>query len=120
MSFYDDLLTAVSQSSNLNPQAKTLAHNFLTTQRPLLEPLGTQSLNDFFQALQAGGGPDALALLATHLDESALLSLLEQTGNEMRAAIDRRAATIERFNAFVDTLGQTALQLVSRLILGLL
>ncbi|MEI8198064.1 MAG: hypothetical protein WCI73_19390 [Phycisphaerae bacterium] len=120
MSFYDDLLRAINQSATLSPQTKTVAQNFLTTQRPFLEPLGTQTLDDFFQALRNGGGTDALALLATHLDEPALLALLEQTGAEMRPLIDRRAATIEHFNAFVDALGHTGLMLVSQLILGLL
>ena len=120
MSFYYDLLTAVSQSAQLSTPAQTLVQTFLTTQRPFLEPLGTQPLHAFFQALQTSGGTDALTLLAAQLDESSLLALLEQTGAELRTLSARRAATIDHFNAFVDALGQTALQIVGQLILGLL
>jgi hypothetical protein len=120
MSFYDDLLAKLNASTLFDATTRSTLTAFLQTQRPVLEPLGPALLTDFLTALQNGGGPAAVDTLVANLDEPALLTLLQQTGPEIQAAIDRRAATTARFDAFMNDAATLALQLLAHLLLAAL
>lgn len=120
MAFYDDLLSAVTNSKVLNPTVKTTTTDFLTTHRAVLEPLGGEALSAFLATLSRTNGTDALAQLTQNMDEPTLLALLQQTGKEMDAAIDARVAATARFEAFAQTLGTAALQFLAQLVVALI
>jgi len=120
MTFYDDLIAAVEKSTVLSSTARTVTQEFLKNHRAVLEPLGAEGLNLFLSTLQHGGGTDALAQLASAMDEPTLLALLQQTGKEMDAAIDARVLATARFEAFAQTLGTAALQFLAQLVVALI
>ena len=120
MSFVDVILNGVARDPKVTPAKQQAVAAFLTEHRVLLEGIGDEASQEFFQMLYLHGAPQAWDSLLAHLDGEALLKLLAQTGLEMESAIARRAAAIEKFEQFALSVGETVLSLLTRVALAAL
>lgn len=113
----DELINDVGQSDKLAAPTRTTIVTFLGDHRALLERLGAEVTQQFFEALYLQGAPTAWEVLVAKLGPDEVLTLLKQTRVEMKQATAQRAQTIAQFHAFAEELGVAALRVLTQMIL---
>lgn len=120
MSLVDVIVEKLQAADRLDAAAREAAVRLVQTHRAVLDRLEPAAVAAVLEALQLRGGAGAWDALTAHMDQSELLTFLQQTRAEMIALTAARAEAIAAWDRFAQEAGATVLRAAVGAILSVL
>lgn len=120
MSAVNDVIAAVQQSDKLNPEVKQLVTAFLQAGAPAIEGLESEAIADLMALLSGTVGGTGTDLVTAGLDEHEVTEALTEDAAAMKEIADQRAAAAAQERATITALGDAALSVLAKAVIGVL